>query len=133
MKIKPLEKKGNQFIKIKLALLFSLIISGVIFSFFVKKPIKNNLPKKDNVLGKSAWLKKNEKDLVNLKEQVLGKTSKFVNQATSDITSTASNMASEAAGTISSLIYDTALKPLIDQIQRLPKDQQEKVKEEICK
>jgi hypothetical protein len=129
MKIKPLEKKENQLIKIKLALLSSLIISALIFSFFIKKPIKNNPSKKENVLGVEESLP----DVNQISKEILNETTNYINQITSNVTDATSNVASQAGNTISSLIYDTAVKPIIDQIQRLPKDQQEKVKEQICK
>lgn len=131
MKIKPLEKKENKLVKIKLVLLFSLIITGLIFSFFLKKPTKENLPKKDNILGvennpQAINLPKIEEDVSQITKQILSETTNYINQTTS-------NVASTAANSISSFIYDSAVKPIIDQIQRLPQDQQERVKEQICK
>ena len=133
MKIKPLEKNENKLIKIKLVFLVSLIITGLIFSFFIKKPkpSEKDLPKKEGVLGSEKNpqrfnLSKIEDDISQIGKQILGETTNFINQTTSSV-------ASEASNTISSLIYNTTIKPIINQIQHLPTDQQEKIKEEICK
>jgi hypothetical protein len=133
MKIKPLDKNDNKIIKIKLLLLLILIATGFLFPVFFKKPKEEN----QDILGKTtspvSKTKELEKQGNQIKDQILGETTNFVNQITSNVTDTTINVASQAGNTISSLIYDAAVKPIIDQIQRLPKDQQEKVKEQICK
>lgn len=96
-----------------------------------KKSSKNDLFKKENVLGtknnsKILNLPKIENDLGQVSQKILGETTSFFNQ-------TKSNIASQASNTFSSFIYDTAIKPIIDQIEHLPKKQQEKIKERICR
>jgi hypothetical protein len=130
MKIKPLEKKEDRQIKIRLLFLFFLILSALLFSFFVKnKPPKENkktFPRQE-VLGEKT---ENPKiDLPDLEKEF----KQYKNQLTKEMNRLFEQTASKSNEIISSFVYDTAIKPLINQIQKLPKNQQEKVREEICK
>lgn len=130
MKIKPLEKKENRLIKLKLAFLLFLIITTFTLPFLIKEPAKNNPPKKENVLGsqtnlQTVDLSKLKKDINQTSQHILTETKNYLNQ-------TRTNAASQAGKIFSSFIYNTTIKPIIGQIQRLPQDQLEKIKKEIC-
>ncbi len=128
MKIRPIEKNDKKTVKIKLLLLLILIIVGFFIPVFIKKPTEENLKKNGEVFGEAISItpiinfKELEKQGNQLKEQILGETAAFVSQT-----------ASSAGNTVSSFIYDSTIKPIMDQIQKLPKNQQEKVKKQICK
>lgn len=127
--IKPLEKKSDSVFILKLIFLVSLISTGVLFDrFFMRK--KQDIPK---VLGKTKNEKKIEdqaKDLIetsvkkvqNLGESVLGETTSFIQETTEKISSS-----------VSDLIYENSFGKIVDQIDKLPQDQKQRIKEEICK
>lgn len=127
--IKPLEKKSDPVFILKLIFLVSLITTGVLFDrFFMKK--NQDIPK---VLGKTKNEKKIEnqaKDLIetsvkkvqNLGESVLGETTSFIQETTEKISSS-----------VSDLIYENSFGKIVDQIDKLPQDQKQRIKEEICR
>lgn len=127
--IKPLEKKSDPVFILKLIFLVSLITTGVLFDrFFMKK--NQDIPE---VLGKTKNEKKIEnqaKDLIetsvkkvqNLGESVLGETTSFIQETTEKISSS-----------VSDLIYENSFGKIVDQIDKLPQDQKQRIKEEICR
>lgn len=127
--IKPLEKKSDLVFILKLIFLVSLITTGVLFDrFFMKK--NQDIPE---VLGKTKNEKKIEnqaEDLIetsvkkvkNLGESVLGETTSFIQETTEKISSS-----------VSDLIYENSFGKIVDQIDKLPQDQKQRIKEEICR
>ncbi len=136
MPIKPLEGKNNWSIFIKLMFLSGLVVSAVIIDKVFLKKIKE-IP---NVLGKTQEIKLQtqekitkeikESDFVNdsikkageVGEVVLGEATNTLNQLTSD-----------AGSFVSDIIYNNSIGKVVEQIDKLPKDQQEKIREQICK
>ncbi len=136
MPIKPLEGKNNWSIFIKLMFLSGLVVSAVIIDkVFLKKT--KEIP---SVLGKTQEIKLQtqekitkeikESDFVNdsikkageVGEVVLGEATNTLNQLTSD-----------AGSFVSDIIYNNSIGKVVEQIDKLPKDQQEKIREQICK
>lgn len=129
MTIKPLEKKKNIGMILKIIFLISLIGTGLLIDkIFANK--KKNL---SEVLGKSQQLdqvKKKSNDIVaesiktgeKIGGEVLGQSTNFI-----------SNIAAQAASTAGDIVYQNTIGKLVDQISKLPKDQQERIKEQICK
>ena len=121
MAIKPIEKT-NRGLLIKAIFISFLILISAIFGFFIKKK-SQDIP---SVLGEVE--KKNDLIVDSVDKakkiggEVLGETASFVQDLTS-----------KAASTASDLIYQNTIGKLINQIDKLPQDQQERVKEQICK
>lgn len=122
--IKPLENKKNNKIKIKVFFLLSLFIFGIIFSLYFKNNKKTEIKKNNSikeVLGEKTEIKKIENEAKKYKEEVLNEINNFYQKTQQ-----------KSSELISSFIYDATIKPIVNQINRLPKDQKEKIKEEIC-
>jgi len=45
----------------------------------------------------------------------------------------ATQIASQSAKTVSDFVFDSTLVNILKQIEKLPKEQREKIKEEICR
>ena len=145
MPIKPLEGKNNGVnnnlhhnwsIFLKLMFLSGLVVGAVVIDkVFLKKT--KEIP---SVLGKTQEIKLQtqeklvkkvqESDLINdsikkveeVGAVVLGETTNTINKLTSD-----------AGSFVSDIIYNNSIGKVVEQIDKLPKDQQEKIREEICK
>ena len=122
MTIKPLERKNNWPVYIKLMLLGGLVIGAVILDkFFIK------IEEIPGVLGKTREIKiKDQENLVKKVQEtggaVLGEAAGTVDKLTSD------------AGTfISDIIYENSIGKIVEQVDKLPGDQQERIREQICK
>ena len=124
MGLKPLEKRRSRN-KIKIIALVIIILFGLLISKLPRREEENN------VLGKSSFnLEKEKKKITDnfskKKEDVIGQTlglsTNFIN-----------DLGSRSTKIVADYIYDNGLKNLIKQINRLPKEQQEKIKESICK
>lgn len=130
VKIKPLDKKETSKIKTKLFLLIFLIFLGLIFSFFFKgKKPPNSYQKKtkEEVLGEKIEINKK-----NNFDEIFAQVEKYRDDLKNQINNQIREVEKLTSESISSFIYDTTIKPIINQIQKLPKDQQERVKKEIC-
>lgn len=129
VKIKPLDKKETSKIKTKLILLILLIFLGLIISFFFKnkKPSDSSQKKtKEEVLGEKIEINNNNFD------EIFARMEKYRDDLKNQISNQIREVEKLTSESISSLIYDTTIKPIINQIEKLPKDQQERVKKEIC-
>ena len=124
MAIKPLEKKKNIGTILKIVFLISLIGTGLLMDrVFANK--KKDLSK---VLGKSQELKKEiEQKLVDKVQN-----SDIVTESLKASTSFISNITAQAASTVGDIIYQNSIGKLVEQIDKLPKDQQDRVREQIC-
>jgi len=130
MRIKPLEKKSRSIVVLKFIFLISLMATGFLFDrFFVTK--NNDIP---SVLGKTEILnkiaKEPSKDIFQdsvkkthgIGESILGETTNFIQDATDKISSS-----------VSDLIYENTFSKIVDQVGSLPKDQQDRIKEQLCR
>ncbi len=136
MSIKPLESKTDRSALIKILFLVTIVATGILLDkIFLKK--NQDVP---NILGKTQEIKLRtqekitkeikESDFVNdsikkageVGEVVLGEATNTLNQLTSD-----------AGSFVSDIIYNNSIGKVVEQIDKLPKDQQEKIKEQICK
>jgi len=130
MPIKPLEKENNGGLIAKAVLLFFLIGGAAVYSFFSPK------------LNKKPALAKTMpgKDMVDIINNVVTETQNTAGTVLGEATILANNIASQSAATtsnvadaVSDFIFDKTLAPIIQQIDKLPKIEQEKIKEELCK
>ncbi len=131
MTIKPLEKKAIKGLIPKLIFLLILLIGGLLINVFVSRRVQrvNAEQEKPSVLGteKNAInpariINDTVKNMGNTSSQILGETTQIV-----------SSTASKSADAVSKFIFDNTIGKIIDQVKILPKDQQEKIKQEICK
>ncbi|GIW64680.1 MAG: hypothetical protein KatS3mg092_0613 [Patescibacteria group bacterium] len=134
--IKPIEKEKNnnqKAVVFKILFLLSLIITGILLDrlFLVKK---STLSSTSEILGEEKHIEKPKESFINdtlnsagkkieeLGEQVLGETTQFVK-----------NTQEKIASSVSQVIYKTSLEPIVNQFEKLPEDQKQRVKKEICK
>lgn len=126
MTIKPLEKKTNPFLLLKVLFLATLVATGVFLDrVFIRK--NEDIP---SVLGKTKEVKEQTNNFVedsvkqaqNLGESVLGETTSLIQDTTQNISTS-----------VSDLIYENSFGKIVDQIDKLPTDQQERIRQEICK
>lgn len=134
MPIKPLEKKNNWSIFIKLIFLSGLVVSAVVIDkIFLErtKEIPSVLGKTqektagidhDRSVQENNLINDSIKKAENISEVVLGETTDTLNKITSG-----------AGSFVSDVIYNNSIGKVVDQIDKLPKDQQEKIREQICK
>ena len=135
MKIKPLEKKKNIGIILKVVFLFSLILTGLLIDkVFASK--KNDLAA---VLGKSQVAKQEiQQNLVdqvqnsNIVAQSLKTGEKIGGEILGQSTAFVTDIAAKAASTAGDIIYQNSIGKLVEQIDKLPQDQQDRVREQIC-
>ena len=110
----------------KLMFLSGLVVSAVVIDkVFLKKT--KEIP---SVLGKTQEIKLQKSDLINdsiKKAEEVGGT--ILGEATDTIT----KLSSDAGSFISDIIYQNSVGKVVNQIDKLPKDQQEKIREQICK
>ncbi|KKR68679.1 MAG: hypothetical protein UU09_C0004G0006 [Microgenomates group bacterium GW2011_GWA2_40_6] len=135
MAIKPLEKKKNIGMILKIVFLVALIGAGLL----IDKVFANKKKDLAKVLGKSQEIKKEvEQKLIDevqnsdivvqslktgekIGGEILGQSTNFI----SDITAKAASMAGD-------IIYQSSIGKLVEQIDKLPQDQQDRIKEQIC-
>jgi len=135
--LRPLEKnKINRFFYLKVFLLLVLIGASLYGNYYFYNRKKENSEvlsterenKKfnfsvDEVLSRG---KKTVDDLKQKGEEMVGEVLGLVEDK-------ATQLASQSAKTVSDLVFDSTLGNLLRQIEKLPEEQREKIKEEICK
>ena len=125
MPIKPLERKNNWSIFIKLMFLSGLVVSAIVIDkVFLKKT--KEIP---SVLGKTQEIKLQTQEKLIKKIQ----ESNFINDSIKKAEETGGVVLGEAKSFVSDVIYSSSIGKVVEQIDKLPKDQQEKIKEQICK
>ena len=136
MPIKPLEGKNNWSIFLKLMFLGGLVVGAVVIDkVFLKKT--KEIP---SVLGKTQEIKlqTQEKLVKKVQESDLIKDSiKKVEEVSGvvlgEAASTLNKLTSDAGSFVSDVIYSSSIGKVVEQIDKLPEDQREKIREQICK
>ena len=134
MVIKPLETKSNRPAMIKLFLIIGLVATAFLIDrVFLKK--SQDIP---SILGKSEEIVVGVgRDRPELKTDLINDSIKKAEAlggvVLGEATDTVNKLASEAGSIVSTVIYENSIGKVVDQIDKLPKDQQEKIKEQICK
>lgn len=132
--IKSLEEKNNNKISVAKAVFLSIIfILPIIFSFKVKRV---NAP---DVLGEKSSRKKSF-NLETIKENINAKINKSFEEVKEksqetlkEVGEVISETASKSAQNLTNFVFDQAISNILKEVEKLPKDQQEKIKEKICK
>jgi hypothetical protein len=130
--IKPIEKANQRRLYFKFFLILSLLLLGIIFKPSVKKV------EAPEVLG-AKESKKDELNLNEIKKELENKMNDFFQtiKSTSEktvetTTNTISQTASKSAQTVTNFIFDQAINNILKEVEKLPPQQQEKIKEKIC-
>ena len=125
MPIKPLEEKNNWSIFLKLMFLSGLVVGAVVIDkVFLKKT--KEIP---SVLGKTQEIKLQTQEKLIKKVQ----ESDLINNSIKKAEEVSGVVLGEAKSFVSDVIYNNSIGKVVEQIDKLPKDQQEKIKEQICK
>jgi hypothetical protein len=135
--LRPLEKnKINRFFYLKILFLLFLIGASLFGNYYFYNKIKE----KPEVLSATKKNKKNDFSI----DQVFNKGKKTVDdlkqkgeevagQVLGIVEDKAVLFASQSAKTVSDFVFDSTLGNILKQIEKLPKEQREKIKEEICR
>jgi len=136
MIIKPLEKKSNQSALFRVLFLVTLIGTGILLDrIFIKQ--KAEIP---SILGKSQVIKFPTQEKIveqiqgsDLVKDSIKKVEDMGGVVLGEATDTLTKLTSDAGSLVSNVVYENTIGKVIEQIVKLPKDQQEKIKEQICK
>ncbi len=134
--IKPLETNPDRSVLFKGVFLVTIITTGILLDkIFLKK--SQDIP---SVLGKTQEIKLQtqekmvkkiqESDLIN---DSIKKAEEVGGTILGEATNTINKLTSDAGSLVSDVIYNSSIGKVVDQIGKLPKDQQEKIKEQICR
>ena len=69
----------------------------------------------------------------NLVKDSIKKVEEVSGVVLGEATDTLNKLTSDAGSLVSTVIYDNSIGKVVDQIDKLPKDQQERIREQICK
>ena len=134
--IKPLEAKNNKSSIYRLLFLIALVATGVLLDkIFLKE--SRNIP---SILGKTQEIQLQTQDKLikqvqesNLVKDSINKAEEVGGVVLGEVSNALTKLTSDASALVSTVIYDNSIKKVVDQIDNLPKDQQEKIREQICK
>jgi hypothetical protein len=136
MIIKPLEEKNNRPSIYRVLFLITLVATGILLDKIFLKQSKD-IP---SILGKTQEIQLQAQEEVvrqvqdnNLVKDSINKVEEVGGVVLGEATNTLTKLTSDAGSLISTVIYDNSIGKVVDQISKLPKDQQEKIKEQICK
>ena len=121
---------------LKLFFLISLVGTG----FLLDKAFVRKIPEMPVVLGKTQEIKGSLQDKLiakvqnsNLVNESVKGAEKISGQILGEASELVADVTSSASSTISTFIYENSIGKIVDQVSKLPQDQQEKIKEQICK
>jgi hypothetical protein len=135
--LRPLEKnKINRFFYLKTLFLLFLIGASLFGNYYFYNKIKE----KPEVLSATKENKKND----FLIDEVFNKGKKTVDdlkqkgeevagQVLGIVEDKAVQLASQSAKTVSDFVFDSTVGNLLRQIEKLPREQRERIKEEMCR
>ena len=127
MPIKPLESKNNWSVFLKLMLLGGLMMGAVVINkIFTKK--NQDIP---SVLGTAQEIKQINNS--NLIKDSIKKAEEVGGVILGETTDTFNKLTSDAGSFVSKVVYENSIGKIVEQVDKLPKDQQEKIREQICK
>jgi hypothetical protein len=119
-------------------MLFLLFLIGV--SLYGNYYFYNKAKQKPEVLSVTEENKKNNLSIDSILNQgkktvedLKQKGQDFGGQVLSVMEEKATQIASQSAKTVSDFVFDSTLGNILKQIEKLPKEQREKIKEEICR
>ena len=134
MPIKPLERKTNRSAFFKVLFLVTLVATGILLDkVFLKKT--KEIPSvlgqtQEKMVGVGHDRPVQENNLIN---DSIEKVEEVGGVVLGEVTDTVNKLTSDAGSFVSDVIYNNSIGKVVEQIDKLPKDQQEKIKEQICK
>ncbi len=133
MSIRPLEKKGKHTFIPKLVFLIVLLSAGFILNFMVK----NKMKKPQNILGAENIQKPSSTQVIDDVKKISGgftsKTKRIAENVVGTTTDIVNTIASKSSEIVSNVIFDNTIGKVVEQVKKLPMNEQEKIKQEICK
>ena len=134
--IKTLETKPDRSALFKVLFLITLVTTSILLDkIFLKKSQGIS-----SILGKSQEIKLPDQNEIvkqvqksSLIKDSIKKAEEIGGIVLGEATNTMNKLASDTGSFVSAVIYDNSIGKVVDQIDRLPKDQQEKIREQICK
>ncbi len=134
MGVKPLEKPDKS-LYIRVGIVIFLVIVGLTINL-----IRNKQMKSKEVLGteKSVEVDKpiSTEEVYNrgkaIANDVVTQSENVLSNVLGEVTSYVSGVASQSAETVSNYVFDNTVGNFIKQINKLPKEQQEDIKRNLC-
>ena len=134
MPIKPLETKTDRSALFKVLFLITLVATGVLMDkIFLEKnkeipSVLSNAQEKIVKAGQDRPIQEN-----NFVNNSITKAEEVSSTILGEATDTVNKLTSDAGSFISNIIYKNSIGKIVDQVDKLPEDQQKKIKEQICK
>lgn len=132
MGIKPLEKKKTNGLVPKLIFLIALLCVGLAIDI-VSKNVRKNKPEVLSASQPQTTTVNPIQDVKQMTDGLVRQTETSAASVLSLATQVIQNTASKSSALVSGLIYDNTFGKLVDQVKSLPPDQQQRIKEQICK
>lgn len=136
MIIKPLEKKSNQSALFRVLFLVTLIGTGILLDKIFTKQ-KAEIPR---ILGKSQEIKFPTQEKIveqiqgsDLVKDSIKKVEDMGGVVLGETTDTLTKLTSDAGSLVSNVVYNNTIGKVVEQIVKLPQDQQVRIREQICK
>jgi cell division protein FtsX len=134
--IKPLEAKSNRPMLFKALFLVTLVMVAILLDkIFLKKSQDIS-----GILGQTQEIKLQTQERIvkevqesNLVKDSIKKAEEVSGIVLGEATNTLNKLTSDAGSLVSDVIYNNSIGRVVEQIDKLPEDQQEKIREEICK
>jgi hypothetical protein len=133
------KNKINNFFYLKIFSLLFLIGASLYGNYYFSNKIKQsskifseakeNKKNEENHFSIDEVLNQGKKTIEDLKQ----KGQEFGGQVLSVMEEKATQIATQSAKTVSDFVFDSTVGNLLRQIEKLPREQREKIKEEICR
>ncbi len=132
MAMKPIEEKPDYFLILRLFFISALIVVAIIFNRTRGKEAKPQ----SEVLGQTKTnpisLDSLQTGAKNLLDQAANQTEETLGDVLGQAQTFAEQTASKSASSVSDFIFDNTVGSIIKQIDKLPRDQQEDIRRNIC-
>ncbi|MDH7476300.1 MAG: hypothetical protein QHH09_02395 [Microgenomates group bacterium] len=128
-------KTSNKLIFLKISLIIILLIFGFIFAKFAQR----KLAEQNRILGAKAenYQENIENKIGHFLKKTGSNAEEIVTSGVKNILSTVSetvvDTASKSAGVVSEFVFENTIGNLLKQIEKLPPEQKEQIKKEICR
>lgn len=139
MIIKPLDQNnGKKTLVLKILFILIIVLSGFLAKKYLFENKHNNNKNRPQVFGEKVKASKVKSDLnsdflaekINDTEKILNNVQ---NNTIKQVNSFIEIAQEKIASSVSEIIYHTSIEPIVSQIKKLPMDQQEKIKQDICR
>ncbi len=133
MPIRPLEKKQKDGFIPKLIFLLVLLCAAFVLNFI----IKNRVKKPENILGAENIQKPApinlENDVKKISNGLTAETKGIAENVLRATTNIVGAIASKSSEVISNVVFENTIGKIVEQVEKLPENEQEKIRQEICR